>query len=769
MPLGGRGGDAAAPTGIEVATTALATGQASRPRASTAPSTPGGAHIAAEPASADRPDSADPPAAFAPAGAPPGGPDARDVYATAAAARDAWSAAHAAAEAAASAVDDAPTAAEAGDDAPAATPGAPRPNVIAAAATAVAAFDRFGAALPALADRAALGRAEALDRAGDDAGAADAYATAAALAGDPATAVLAHIRIGNARLRAGDAKAAAAAYEAAAAVAADDGSRAQALAGLVAAAADSGDVDKAAATRLRLVRELPASAPAAVALERLREAGVPVTAVEEAAVARAQGDPERADALLAAAGVAPAPDEAAWRAARAEEAAGRGDDATAAYAAFAERFPDSARVAEAHWRRAWLALAADDEAAAIAALDDLFLRRPDDARAGEAGVLAGVLDWQAGRRDAAVRRWTDVAAFASAGGNAADAARAHLWLAKAAEDAATRRMHERAAIALDPLGDAAARVAALVAADTSAAGGAWGGGSDAEGSGDATGDGTAGGGPDGAAGGPDGAAGDDAAVAAWLARWAAGADDAGWSSAQEAAAHRLATARAAAWLGLGERAEALAAWRAAVREAAAPGDRLATAVLARDLGLPSIASSAAEQVLARAPAADRAAAPAAVLRLAYPIGWPDEVAAAGAEQGVPTALLAALVRQESRWDPAAVSGAGARGLTQVMPATGHGIAGALGVAGFDEARLDDPATALRFGAQYLGVQLRRFDGRDAVALAAYNAGPGNAAAWWAAAGGDVDAFLARIAFPETRRYVRGVIAAEAVYRRLGGE
>ncbi|MFN8422662.1 MAG: hypothetical protein U0470_04455 [Anaerolineae bacterium] len=179
--VGGRGGDGAAPTGIEVATTALATGQAS-PGVDGAADARRGAHRGG--ARLGRP-------ACSPTCPPRSRRPARHraawtrvTYATAAAARDAWSAAHAAAEAA-SAVDDAPTAAEAGDDAPAATPGAPRPNVIAAAATAVAAFDRFGAALPALADRAALGRAEALDRAGDDAGAADAYATAAALAGDP--------------------------------------------------------------------------------------------------------------------------------------------------------------------------------------------------------------------------------------------------------------------------------------------------------------------------------------------------------------------------------------------------------------------------------------------------------------------------------------------------------------------------------------------------------------------------------------------------------
>ena len=87
----------------------------------------------------------------------------------------------------------------------------------------------------------------------------------------------------------------------------------------------------------------------------------------------------------------------------------------------------------------------------------------------------------------------------------------------------------------------------------------------------------------------------------------------------------------------------------------------------------------------------------------------------GPGNGVDPALLTGLIRQESNFDPAARSGAGAVGLTQLMPATAAG----LGVAD-----PTDPAQAIEGGARYLRAQLDRFGGDEAKALAAYNAGPG---------------------------------------------
>src|SRR5688500_8215745 len=102
---------------------------------------------------------------------------------------------------------------------------------------------------------------------------------------------------------------------------------------------------------------------------------------------------------------------------------------------------------------------------------------------------------------------------------------------------------------------------------------------------------------------------------------------------------------------------------------------------------------------------------------ALPPGVPygAEITAAARRHGIDPALLAGLVRQESNFDPTAGSHAGARGLTQLMPATAAG----LGVTD-----VTDPLQSLEGGAKYLAQQLATFGGDVTKALAAYNAGPG---------------------------------------------
>jgi soluble lytic murein transglycosylase-like protein len=97
-----------------------------------------------------------------------------------------------------------------------------------------------------------------------------------------------------------------------------------------------------------------------------------------------------------------------------------------------------------------------------------------------------------------------------------------------------------------------------------------------------------------------------------------------------------------------------------------------------------------------------------------PDAWRTSLATAAAHYDVSPALLAALVWQESRWHPTAVSAKGALGLTQLMPSTAHALT--------VDAR--DPAANLDGGAHYLRQMLDLFDGDVERALAAYNAGPG---------------------------------------------
>jgi soluble lytic murein transglycosylase-like protein len=105
--------------------------------------------------------------------------------------------------------------------------------------------------------------------------------------------------------------------------------------------------------------------------------------------------------------------------------------------------------------------------------------------------------------------------------------------------------------------------------------------------------------------------------------------------------------------------------------------------------------------------------------------------------GVDPKLLAALVQAESKGDPGAVSWAGARGLTQLMPETAREV----GVT-----HVSDPRQSLRGGATYLKQQLDRFGGDTRLALAAYNAGAGN-----------VDYYGGVPPFLETQAYVRKVM------------
>ncbi len=129
-------------------------------------------------------------------------------------------------------------------------------------------------------------------------------------------------------------------------------------------------------------------------------------------------------------------------------------------------------------------------------------------------------------------------------------------------------------------------------------------------------------------------------------------------------------------------------------------------------------------------------------------------------------MLAALIRQESLFEPAAESWAGARGLGQVMPATGEAIAQALSVAGFTVDDLYRPSTSLRFAAYYLASQLERFDDQILVALAAYNGGPGNALQWLEAGGDDLDLFVEVITAVQSRLYLQGVYEQYIVYEQL---
>jgi len=151
-------------------------------------------------------------------------------------------------------------------------------------------------------------------------------------------------------------------------------------------------------------------------------------------------------------------------------------------------------------------------------------------------------------------------------------------------------------------------------------------------------------------------------------------------------------------------------------------------------------------------------------RLAFPL--PDAETLGEARQaGVDPLLTAALIRQESAFDPYARSRADARGLMQVLPSVGAGLAPAAGISEWDPALLYQPEINVHFGVAHLAQTLQRYP-RLAAALAAYNAGERPTDRWLALPGvrEDPELFIERIQFVETRDYVRRVLRNLAVYR-----
>jgi soluble lytic murein transglycosylase len=160
--------------------------------------------------------------------------------------------------------------------------------------------------------------------------------------------------------------------------------------------------------------------------------------------------------------------------------------------------------------------------------------------------------------------------------------------------------------------------------------------------------------------------------------------------------------------------------------------------------------------------------PKALLSLAYPAAFGPAVEKFAREHGVSPLLMLAFIRQESLFDPRAISPVGALGLTQVLPGTGEEIARELGVNDFASDQLLHAGLNLRFGAKYMADQVRRFDGEIFVAFAAYNAGPAAAARWRELSGSDADLFFEAIDYAETRHYVEIVSENYAIYRYLYG-
>ena len=150
----------------------------------------------------------------------------------------------------------------------------------------------------------------------------------------------------------------------------------------------------------------------------------------------------------------------------------------------------------------------------------------------------------------------------------------------------------------------------------------------------------------------------------------------------------------------------------------------------------------------------------------YPLGYVEYVERYATQYGLPPEAVFALIKTESNFDSAAVSSAGAIGLTQLLPDTFLWLTDEILFDHLDAGMLYDPETNVRYGTYYLSRLYDQF-GSWELAFAAYNAGPGRVMEWleddrYA----DGEGGLKKIPFTETRRHVKKATDTMNVYGRL---
>lgn len=162
-----------------------------------------------------------------------------------------------------------------------------------------------------------------------------------------------------------------------------------------------------------------------------------------------------------------------------------------------------------------------------------------------------------------------------------------------------------------------------------------------------------------------------------------------------------------------------------------------------------------------------ASAPEKYWRLLFPLPYREALVASARSRELDPFLVAGLIRQESEFNPEALSRANAYGLTQVRPGTGRQYARGAGVKVFTNRSLFQPAINLKIGTTILRAMLDRNGGKLEETLASYNAGPNRVAEWltWRTYREPAE-FVESIPFTETREYVQAVLRNADIYRRV---
>lgn len=153
----------------------------------------------------------------------------------------------------------------------------------------------------------------------------------------------------------------------------------------------------------------------------------------------------------------------------------------------------------------------------------------------------------------------------------------------------------------------------------------------------------------------------------------------------------------------------------------------------------------------------------------FPRPYWDALRTYSEENGLDPYLVASLIRQESEFNPSAISRANAYGLMQLLPRTGKGEAKKTGLSHYSTDSLLDPTTNIELGTHYFRAMVDEFGGQVEYALAAYNAGAERVADWRAAGNyRDVEEFVESIPFTETREYVQAIVRNAEVYKKVYG-
>src|SRR5271163_1073654 len=154
----------------------------------------------------------------------------------------------------------------------------------------------------------------------------------------------------------------------------------------------------------------------------------------------------------------------------------------------------------------------------------------------------------------------------------------------------------------------------------------------------------------------------------------------------------------------------------------------------------------------------------ATRNLALPLSDASIIREQAAEKRLDPALIAAVIYAETKFDPRA-STAGAQGLMQILPSTAYYLAHLSGGVSFTASDLAEPSVNVAYGSYYLRYLLDHYEGNEMLAVAAYNGGLANVDSWLASANAAHRPLtIAAIPFPETREYVRRVLAAQRAYR-----